>query len=41
MDVLVSFEPTAIWSLWDLTGMKDQWAAICSRTIDLVEKEGL
>lgn len=41
VDVLISFEPTATWSLWDLTRMKDDLAAISGRTIDLVEKDGL
>lgn len=41
VDVLVSFEQTATWSLWDLTTMEDELAAIVGRKVDLVEKEAL
>jgi predicted nucleotidyltransferase len=41
VDVLVSFDPAATWSLWDLTTMEDELAVILGRKIDLVEKEGL
>jgi predicted nucleotidyltransferase len=41
VDVLVSFDPTATWSLWDLTTMEDELVTIIGRNIDLVEKEGL
>lgn len=41
VDVLVSFDPTATWSLWDLTTKEDELAAIIGRKVDLVEKEGL
>ena len=41
VDVLVSFEPTAAWSLCDLTRMKDELAAISGRQVDLVEREAL
>ncbi|MFO0903692.1 MAG: nucleotidyltransferase domain-containing protein [Pirellulales bacterium] len=41
VDVLVSFDPTASWSLWDLTTMEDELAAIIGRKVDMVEKEGL
>ena len=41
VDVLVSFDPTATWSLWDLTRMQDELASIIGRNVDLVEKEGL
>lgn len=41
VDVLVSFDPAATWSLWDLTTMEDELAAIIGRKVDLVEKEGL
>ncbi|MBI2479152.1 MAG: nucleotidyltransferase domain-containing protein [Planctomycetia bacterium] len=41
IDVLVSFDPAATWSLWDLTTMEDELAAIIGRKVDLVEKEGL
>ena len=41
VDVLVSFDPTATWSLWDLTTMEDELAAIIGCKVDLVEKAGL
>ena len=40
-DVLVSFDPAATWSLWDLTAMEDELTAMIGRKVDLVEKEGL
>ncbi len=41
LDFLVSFDPAARWSLWDLVTMHDELAAITGRKVDLVEKEGL
>lgn len=41
VDVLVSFDPAATWSLWDLTTMADELSAIIGRKVDVVEKEGL
>lgn len=41
VDVLVSFADDAPWSLWDLTAMRDELAAMLGRPVDLVEKEGL
>lgn len=41
VDVLVSFADDAPWSLWDLTTMSDELAALVGRPVDLVEKEGL
>jgi len=41
IDVLVSFDLTATWSLWDLTTMQDELTGIVGRKVDLVEKEGL
>jgi len=41
VDVLVSFDPAATWSLWDLTSIEDELATIIGRKVDLVEKEGL
>jgi len=41
VDVLVSFADDAPWSLWDLTAMGDELAAILGRPVDFVEKEGL
>ena len=41
VDVLVSFDPDATWSLWDLTEMRDELVALVGRPVDLVEREGL
>ena len=41
VDVLVSFQPTAPWSLWDLFEMQEQLGAILGRPVDLIEKEAL
>ena len=41
VDVLVSFDPQAPWSLWDLIDMADELKAIFGRDVDLIEKEGL
>ena len=41
IDVLISFDEDAPWSLWDLTTMQDELAELFGRPIDLVEKEGL
>ena len=41
VDVLVSFEPTTAWDLFDLVGMRDELMAMFGRAVDLVEKEGL
>jgi predicted nucleotidyltransferase len=41
VDVLVSFEPDAPWSLWDLFDMRDELAARFGHRVDLVEKEAL
>jgi hypothetical protein len=41
VDVLVSFEPGADWSLLDLVGMRDELAALVGRDVDLVEQEAL
>lgn len=41
IDVLVSFDPTATWSLWDLTTIQDELTGLVGRKVDLVEKEGL
>lgn len=41
IDVLVSFQEDAPWSLWDLTTMQDELSALLGRPIDLVEREGL
>lgn len=41
IDVLVTFQPDAPWSLWDLMEMKEELEVLFGRTIDLVEKEAL
>ncbi len=41
VDVLVSFEEDAPWSLWDLIAMQDELSELFARTVDLVEREGL
>ena len=41
IDVLVSFQPEATWSLWDLFDMRDRLHDLFGREIDLVEKEAL
>lgn len=41
MDVLVSFDEDAPWSLWDLIAMHDELADLFGRPVDLVEREGL
>jgi len=41
VDVLVTFQPDAPWSLWDLMEMKEELGVLFGRMIDLVEKEAL
>jgi predicted nucleotidyltransferase len=41
LDFLVSFDPAAPWSLWDLVTMRDELVEMTGREVDLVEKEGL
>lgn len=41
VDVLVSFEPDAPWSLWDLIEMRQDLERLFGRSVDLVEREGL
>jgi uncharacterized protein len=41
VDVLVSFDQDAPWSLWDITAMRDELSALMGRSVDLVEREGL
>jgi predicted nucleotidyltransferase len=41
VDVLVSFDPSAPWSLLDLMEMKEQLEVLFGRSVDLVEKEAL
>lgn len=41
LDVLISFDEAAPWSLWDLIAMQDELSAAFGRRVDLVEREGL
>lgn len=41
VDVLVTFEPGAPWTLWDLSRMRIDLEAIFGRRVDLVEKKAL
>jgi hypothetical protein len=41
IDILISFDPDAAWSLFDLVTMQDQLEHIFGREVDLVEKDGL
>jgi hypothetical protein len=41
VDVLVSFNAAAPWSLFDLVTMQDELQKIFGRPVDLVEREGL
>ncbi len=41
VDVLISFDGDAPWSLWDLTNMQDELSSLTGRRVDLVEREGL
>jgi hypothetical protein len=41
VDVLVSFDEDAPWSLWDLITMQDELSELFGRPVDLVEREGL
>ena len=41
IDVLLSFEANAGWSLYDVVDMKDELKAMFGHEIDLVEKEAI
>jgi predicted nucleotidyltransferase len=41
IDVLVSFDQDAPWSLWDIAVMRDELSALTGRQVDLVEREAL
>jgi uncharacterized protein len=41
IDVLVTFDPDASWSAWDLIGMREDLQNLLGRSIDLVEKAAL
>ncbi|MGA2260726.1 MAG: nucleotidyltransferase family protein [Acidobacteriota bacterium] len=41
IDVLITFDPSAQWSLFDLVDMKDELEQLFGRKVDLVEKRAL
>jgi predicted nucleotidyltransferase len=41
VDLLISFNPDADWSLFDLMDMQAELSALFGRRVDLVEREGL
>jgi predicted nucleotidyltransferase len=41
VDVLVTFDPDANWSLFDLVELQAELKALFGREVDLVEREGL
>lgn len=41
VDVLLTFEPDAPWTLWDLSRMRMELEEIFDRKVDLVEKKAL
>lgn len=41
IDVLVTFEDDAGWSLWDLVDIQDELKELFGREVDLVEKRAL
>lgn len=41
IDVLVTFETEARWTLFDLTAMHEELRTIFSRKVDIVTREGL
>jgi uncharacterized protein len=41
VDVLVTFDPEAPWSAWDLIGLREELEALLGRKVDLVEKDAV
>ncbi|HPK54583.1 MAG TPA: nucleotidyltransferase family protein [Smithellaceae bacterium] len=41
IDILLSFEESAGWSLYDVVDMKDELKTLFGREVDLVEKEAI
>jgi uncharacterized protein len=41
VDILVSFDDAALWTLWDFVGMKEELERMLGRTVDLVSKRSL
>jgi predicted nucleotidyltransferase len=41
IDVLVTFNPEAKWTLFDHVDMQDELKALCGRDVDLVSRKGI
>jgi predicted nucleotidyltransferase len=41
IDVLVTFEPGALWSLFDIVAMQEELAGIFGRNVGVIEKRSL
>jgi len=41
VDVLVTFDPEASWSAWDVIEMQEELEALLDRKVDLVEKDAV
>jgi len=41
VDVLVTFEPKAHWSLWDFIDLRDELSQLFQREVDVVSERGL
>jgi predicted nucleotidyltransferase len=41
VDILVTFEPDAHWSLFDFIDLQDELADLLQRKVDMVSKQGL
>jgi predicted nucleotidyltransferase len=41
VDVLVTFDQKAPWSLWDLIAMREELEGMLGRKVDLVEKDAI
>ena len=41
VDVLVTFEPEAHWSLWDFIDLRDELSSLLQREVDVVSERGL
>ena len=41
VDILVTFEPEAHWSLWDFIDLRDELSRLFQREVDVVSERGL
>ena len=41
VDVLLTFEPDAPWSLWDIVDLQDELKVLFGREVDIVEKKAI